>query len=127
MPISFELLGEPNPRRQRLRNVGDGGICFSTDQPLQPGREIRVRIPLFDRAFEFPGRVAWCRSTGAGFEVGVCFASRQQRFTARMLEQLVYIEDYRAQVRRAEGRRLTSEQAAAEWIERFAGQFPGLH
>lgn len=127
LPIRFELQGDLPQRDDRLRNVSEGGLCFATELALDPGLPIRVTIPVFGQQFAIEGTVAWCREAAAGFEVGVHFVSRQDRFSVRMVEQLCYIEDYRMQVEREQGRRLTSEQAAQEWIERFAGQFPGLH
>ncbi|MDJ0740284.1 MAG: PilZ domain-containing protein, partial [Gammaproteobacteria bacterium] len=94
---------------------------------LDRGQPLRLTIPLLGQAFEIDGCVAWCRPTSDSFEVGVRFLSPQDRFNVRMVEQLCYIEDYRQQVAREEGRSLSSEQAAEEWIERFAEHFPGLH
>lgn len=127
MPIRYDLQGDAPPHQDLLRNVGEGGLCFATELALDPGLRIRVTIPLFGDQFETEGTVAWCRPSGDRFEVGVRFSSPQDRFSLRMVEQLCYIEDYRMQVEREEGRRLTSEQAALEWIERFADQFPGMH
>jgi len=42
----------------------------------------------------------------------------------RMIEQICYIEHYRKEVLLNEGRRITSEQAALEWIEKYAQDFP---
>jgi hypothetical protein len=41
-----------------------------------------------------------------------------------MVEQICYIEHYRKEVRATQGRVLTAEEAAREWIERNAGRFP---
>jgi len=40
-----------------------------------------------------------------------------------MIEQLCHIERYRWKVQKEEGRLLTSEEAAVEWISRYAGVF----
>jgi hypothetical protein len=127
MPIRFALQGEVAGRLDRLRNVGRGGLCFGSVVALDPGCAIRVTIPLLGEQYEADGVVAWCRAVGSRYEVGVRFLTRQDRFSVRMVEQLCYIEDYRQQVARDEGRELTSEEAAAEWIERFAEHFPGPH
>jgi hypothetical protein len=42
----------------------------------------------------------------------------------RMIEQLCYIDHYKQSVELNEGRTLTGEEAAMEWIEKFAGKFP---
>jgi len=127
MPIRFELRNGQPSREEQLRNVSEGGLCFATGTALDPGRAIRVIIPVLGQRFEIDGVVAWCCSATPAFEVGVQFATPQDRFCVRMVEQLCYIEDYRMQVEREEGRKLSSEQAAQEWIARFAGQFQGPH
>ena len=127
MPIRFDLQGDRTCCDERLCNVSEGGLCFVTKVMLDTGLAIRVTIPVLGEQFAADGIVAWCRSVGRGYEVGVRFVSQQDRFSVRMVEQLCYIEDYRRQVEREEGRHLTSEQAAEEWIERFADRFPGLH
>ena len=127
MPIRFDLQGDVDHHDDYLRNVSEGGVCFATEVTLDPGQAIRLTIPLLGQSYEIEGNVAWCREAHCGYEVGVRFRSSQDRFSARMVEQLCYIEDYRQQVAREEGRQLSSEEAANEWIERFAEQFPGLH
>jgi len=127
MPIRFELHGERLWHDDYLRNVGEGGLCFATAIALDPDLAIRLTIPVLGEQYVIDGAVAWCRQTTSGYEVGVRFFTPQDRFCVRMVEQLCYIEDYRLQVETEERRRLSSEQAAQEWIERFADQFPKLH
>jgi hypothetical protein len=127
MPIRFDLQHDVDHHDEYLRNVSEGGLCFSSDVALDPGQSIRLTIPLLGKSHEIDGTVAWCRRSGGDYEVGVRFRSTQDRFSARMVEQLCYIEDYRQQVALEEGRRLSSEEAAKEWIERFAEHFPDLH
>lgn len=127
MPIRFELLDGRPWRDEQLRNVGEGGLCFSTGIALDSGIAIHIIIPVLGQQFELDGTVAWCRPAAEGYDVGVQFATPQDRFCVRMVEQLCYIEDYRQQVERDEGRHLSREQAAEEWIARFAGGFPGPH
>jgi hypothetical protein len=45
-----------------------------------------------------------------------------------MVEQICFIEHYKNEVLETEGRALTSEQAAAEWIEKYgaAGSHPEI-
>ena len=50
----------------------------------------------------------------------------QDAFLARMVEQICHIEDYRQSVCRVEGRRLSAEEAAVEWIAQYAAQFPDI-
>jgi hypothetical protein len=41
-----------------------------------------------------------------------------------MVEQVCHIETYRRTVAGTEGRELSAEQAALEWIAKFAASFP---
>lgn len=127
MPINFELQADLPRQANYLRNVSEGGLCFDSSVALELNVAIRVIIPLLGQQYEAEGAVVWCEPSPDGFAIGVRFFSAQDRFCVRMVEQLCYIEDYRLQVEREEGRTLSSEQAADEWIARFADQFPGLH
>lgn len=44
-------------------------------------------------------------------------------FKARMLAQISRIDEYRRQIARSEGRELSRDEAAREWIHRFAEEF----
>jgi phage tail tape-measure protein len=41
-----------------------------------------------------------------------------------MVEQLCYIEQYKQMVKTLEDRNISGEEAAMEWIEKYAGEFP---
>lgn len=126
IPIDYQLQGRARHYHDRMRNIGEGGLCFASAAELEPGTSIRLSIPLFAQKFEVDATVAWCQPVSEGHLVGVQFVSPQERICVRMVEQLCYIEEYRLQVGRDEGRALSSEQAAGEWLERFSAQFPLL-
>jgi hypothetical protein len=56
----------------------------------------------------------------------VTFLDADDAFLARMVEQVCHIEDYRKSVQRLEGRALSPEAAALEWIAHHAAQFPDI-
>jgi hypothetical protein len=62
----------------------------------------------------------------SGYELGVTFLDAEDAFRARMVEQLCHIEDYRRSVMRTQGRELSLDEAATEWIEKFAEDFPEI-
>jgi hypothetical protein len=101
-----------------------GGLAFRSDAPLQSGQTIRIRIALAGPVFEAPARVSWLLPSEDCFVVGIDFLDQEDYFRARMVEQLCHIEHYKRSVREHEGRILSGEEAAMEWIRRFAGQFP---
>ncbi|MDQ2694012.1 MAG: PilZ domain-containing protein [Pseudomonadota bacterium] len=110
-------------RREHLANISFGGLCCESDKDLARGSLVKVRIPLVRPPFEATGKVIWCAPANGRFKVGVQFLE-EDAFRARMVEQVCYIEKYRAAVQESEGRRLSSEEAAVEWIGKYAAEFP---
>ena len=98
----------------QTQDISLGGLAVHSEVHVEP-------------AFEARARVAWCRPCrdGAGHEVGISFLDPEDVFRARMVAQVCYIEDYRRSIARAEGRELSSEEAAGEWIAKYAHKFPG--
>ncbi|HXK55480.1 MAG: PilZ domain-containing protein [Gammaproteobacteria bacterium] len=123
MPIEFSLELKNQACRERLVNISSGGLAFSTQRGVRPGAAIHIKIPLGAYHFDADGRVVWCHQTDHRFEVGVRFDDPQSEHKAQMIDQLCHIERYRWKVQDEEGRQLTSEEAAAEWISRYANAF----
>jgi hypothetical protein len=107
-------------------NVSLGGLSFEAKDSLEPGRLVRVRISHLRPEFESLARVAWCVARNGAFEVGVSFLDADDAFRARMVEQVCHIESYRQAMLEQHGRRLSAEEAAMEWISRFAEGFPAI-
>jgi len=108
----------------RLRDVSRGGLCFNADCPVSKGTPIHIEIPIEHPPYEADGTVAWCRPEGDHFAVGVQFDEPSTHYSVRMVEQVCHIEHYRTSILEREGRKLSSEEAATEWVERYAAQFP---
>lgn len=113
-----------NGTQHRARNLSLGGLSFHSDAELTLGSVVNLRINSVEPAFESAARVVWCRPVVTGFDLGVAFLNPEDAFRARMVEQVCHIESYRRKLISDEGRTLTPEAAAREWIARFAGSFP---
>ena len=111
----------------KLNNVSLGGLSFLSSQPLPGASQVSVTFPLLDQQHSLTGKVVWNRKQAQGYEIGLQFDDPDQLYCLRMIEQVCHIEHYRREVEIREGRRLNSEEAASEWISRFAGKFPGLN
>lgn len=125
VPIEVRTVTEKPVLTQPGLNVSEGGISFWSDVDLPIGSAIEIRIPAVYPPFEAHARVVWHRQENGRFCIGAEFLDANAAFRARMVEQVCAIEEYRRQVFRDEGRRLTRDEAASEWIGRFAGRFPG--
>ena len=124
VPLEVERTGQAAAQQEHGVNVGHGGLAFESATCPVVGEMLRIRIPSVEPPFEGNARVVWCRPEGSNFLVGVQFLDAPAAFRSRMVQQVCSIENYRREVREREGRVLTSQQAADEWIERFAGRFP---
>jgi Tfp pilus assembly protein PilZ len=125
--IPIELLHKTCSVREknRLNNISLGGLAFSSTQNWQQGTIIGIRIPLIDPEFETTGKVVWCQKKNTQFDVGVEITNTYDAFRVRMVEQVCQIEKYRNQLKQ-QGRILSSEEAATEWITYYAAEFPSL-
>lgn len=127
IPIEISIDQEGAGSAFQTQDISLGGLAVHSDVAVEPGSLIEVRIPYVQPAFVARALVAWCRPRrgGSGHEVGVSFLDAQDVFLARMVTQICYIEDYRKSIAREEGRELSSEEAAGEWIAKYASKFPG--
>jgi len=129
LPLVYRRTENDTSHDSRLCDVAPGGICIECQEPFDPGTELLLSIPAIagDRAFR--GRVVWSNRSAPGersYQVGLCFPSDGDAFRARMIEQICQIESYRRRIESREGRRLSADDAAREWIERHAADFPSL-
>lgn len=124
VPIEVRVVADGDATTRHGVNVSFGGLAFESDGYIEPGSTIDIRIAAVEPVFEAHARVAWCRRERTCFQVGVQFLDSSDAFRSRMIEQVCSIERYRREVRRNEGRILSTEEAAVEWINKYAGRFP---
>jgi hypothetical protein len=124
IPITYSLADVVETDKNYLRDISRGGLCFHVPRPLQEGARIHIEIPVAAPAVAVDGTIVWCQPEEDEFAVGARFDDGDDEFKIRMVEQVCYIEHYRNEVYHRDGRQLTSDQAAAEWITTNAGLFP---
>ena len=126
IPIQFQIDELAINDTEYLNNVSFGGLSFRSKVRVKAGTVIAIKIPFVQPSFEAHARVKWCRKRGEHFNVGAVFIDSEEAFQARMVEQICHIEHYKREVELKEGRHLTGEQAALEWINRYADKFPEI-
>jgi hypothetical protein len=120
--IEIAVVGELS-KEVMTNNLSEGGLCFFTNTPVKMGAVVDLRIPNVREDYICEGVIVWQRIEKADeFEVGVKFTNDEDYFRVRMVEQICQIENYRKRLASV-GRHLSSEAAAAEWIERYAADF----
>jgi hypothetical protein len=123
--MANESTSTANALKEPLRNISLGGLCFLADCAFEPGTSIMVRIDLVRPVFRGGARVVWCRrSDDLHYDVGVQFQDPNTGARARIVEQICHIEQYKHDMLEAEGRHLSGEEAAIEWIHKYADDFP---
>ena len=125
--VPIEVIPEenaaPNSSHQ-LQNFSHGGLSFISQATQKPGSLVKIRIPFVQPPFETVAIVKWCNANAGQYEIGVEFFDANDEFKVRMVEQICHIEHYKNEVLIKEGRKLSGQEAALEWIEKFAGDFP---
>lgn len=125
IPIEFDIEGESHGL-DSLKDVSFGGLSFNSRQRIPAGSQISITISFVDPPFQSSVKVKWCRKQGDSYIVGVSFIDPEDAYRARMIEQVCHIEHYKREVLEKDGRDLTGEEAASEWINRYAHKFPKL-
>lgn len=126
IPIEFSVEGLSDNNQESLHDVSYGGLSFTSQSRIRPGSTISITIRFVKPAFQTTALVKWCRKQGDSYDVGVAFNDPEDAYRARMIEQVCHIEQYKREALLKEGRQLTGEQAANEWIRRFAARFPKI-
>lgn len=124
IPIEFQQDTQALHQNETLTNISQSGLAFHSHSELAVGTVLLLRITLYQPPYQARARVAWCRPTEVGFDVGAELLDPNDIFRSRMIEQLCHIEHYKQMVLRTQGRQLSGQQAALEWISKFAEQFP---
>ena len=124
IPIEVCSESQRDPVKRQVHNVSLGGLAFQSDRAAEMGAIVDVRIAFVQPMFETKARVVWSSEHEDGYELGVEFLTPEDAFRARMVEQLCYIETYKKVILQTEGRELTAEEAAMEWIGKYASRFP---
>ncbi len=124
IPLLYRRVENEDFHKDHMKDISQGGLCFFANDKIETGWNIEIEIPVSHPAFKATGTVVWCRNVHGKHEVGVQFADIETEFAVRLVEQICHIEEYRTEVRLREGRLLSSEDAAREWIRTRAEEFP---
>jgi hypothetical protein len=129
VPIAIREQRQQNEElRSRIADLAEGGLCFVSPRPFQPGDALEVSLPVGDRRFTLVGTVVRCTPSEAGeFAVGMMFLSPEMSFRVKLAEQVLRIEELRLELSRERGAEVSREEAAERWVERHARDFAELY
>jgi len=124
IPIEYEISGKEKDKKDISKNISIGGICFQSKACIDNGVSLSISIPIITPTFNIQGNVVWCLQHEDHADIGVEFIDPDDGVRTRIVEQICYIKQYQKEIYEKEKRTLTDEQAAKEWIEKFAKNFP---
>ncbi len=126
IPLEYKLESLDDSATLNLNNVSYGGVSFNSQEPIKTGSVIELKILFVQPEFVSKCQVTWCQLEGEYYVIGAMFLKQDDLYMARMVEQICHIEHYKNEIMRREGRCMSGEQAATEWISKFASSFPKL-
>jgi len=126
IPLEYKLESLEDSATLNLNNVSYGGVSFNSDEPIKIGSIIELKILFVQPEFVSKCQVTWCQMEADYYVIGAMFLEQNDVYMARMVEQICHIEHYKNEVKRREGRVMTGEEAANEWIAKFASNFPKI-
>ena len=124
IPIDIYPDHSPVGSPEILINISHGGVSLRSQARILPGTIVNLTVHVSKHDERVRGRVVWCRDLDKGYDIGVEFLSTKDSYAVRMVEQVCHIEHYRLKVKEQQGRDLSSEEAAMEWIAENASDFP---
>ncbi len=124
VPIEYHLKGRWGQKREHLNNISTSGLSFRSKEFIGEGTEITVNIPCIKPVLKAKGIVVRCHKRNDFYDVAIKFLDKDSESIIRNIEQICYIEKYRKDIFETEGRELSGEEAASEWITKYAKDFP---
>ncbi|MCB4791349.1 MAG: PilZ domain-containing protein [Elusimicrobia bacterium] len=124
IPIKIQLGDIVFDKTEYLNDISMSGLSFKSKSPIDKETIIYIKIPLLKPVFEAKGKVVWCKKAEGYYNVGIKFIEIADSFKLRMVEQICHIEKYKKEICKNENRQVTGEEAALEWIRKYAKSFP---
>jgi len=125
IPIEVRLLSG-GCESTEVSDISLGGLSFVFHWSIACGVEVAVRVPGLAEHIDLSGRVVRFEQDGENWLIGIVFEGRDAVFRMRMVQQICHIEDYRRRVMEIDGREISGEAVAEEWVALYAANFPRL-
>ncbi|NQT32249.1 MAG: PilZ domain-containing protein [Candidatus Omnitrophica bacterium] len=127
-PLEFQVSDEETEKTETV-NVSEGGLMFISKKYVEPGKKIKLNMPLYDKVFTISAEVVHCEKeeTTKLHRIGVAFVSYADAFKVKLIEQIYLIEEYRELRSLQLGREISLQEASKEWIKRYSERFEKLY
>lgn len=127
VPIVVHLRNHGGDLHSRVADISEGGVAFTSTQPLNVGNALDVELPVEATRFKLTGKVASCNTMPDGyFRVGVAFVEAAMSFRMKLAEQVLRISQLQKRLTRERGVPVSQQEAAQIWVEQYAATFADL-
>ncbi|MCP4401381.1 MAG: hypothetical protein GY801_29290 [bacterium] len=116
IPIEYSLAEVVAHQKEYLHNISIEGLCFRSHSCIEKGTTVYIAIPLLTPVFQEKATVAWCAKKNDSYDIGVEFVGNDTKSHADIVQQMCDIEDYKHEILHKDGRKLSGEEAAVEWL-----------
>lgn len=124
IPIHVASESVQEYQHHQIKDVSEGGLCFSCANHFNMGDKVQITISICHPDFDAEGIVRWCKQNENDYLIGIVFLEKDVFFAMRMVEQVCHIENYRQEMFKQTGIEMSTEDAAMEWIKKYASEFP---
>lgn len=121
--IPVVIINDNKEFQFHLLNVSLGGLACKGEQKFEINTSVSIRIPNLASEYSAQGRIAWCKKVEDLFEIGIEHTGEKDKARLLMVEQISHIEHYRNETMLSEGRELSGEEAAKEWLVKYGEEY----
>ena len=126
VPIQLRMESRSDNYVSESKDISLGGLCFIWPSKLTRGSLLTISIPVKEKVFDVRGRVAYSTpyKKSAQYRTGASLVDAPHAFKARLAEEVLHIIEYQKTLSRQLGYDLTEEEAAKQWVTKYAEKFP---
>lgn len=124
IPLDCAITSSQPYINAHVSGVHEGGMVFEAQSTLPIGAKVMLTVNLNGADLALHGVITHCIQVADNkCDVGVQFEQDNEHYAMRMIEQACHIEHYR-RIANKRGRSLSEDEAAQEWIAKYAASFP---
>jgi hypothetical protein len=121
IPLDLQVVEQPQVPDNSIMPLD---LVCKSPAMLASGLQVSIRADGLLNAPSITGQILWCHACHDHYELHIRFSSDEHAQRMRMFEQVCHIHHYRQSVQEHQGRTLSDDEAALEWIAKYAALFP---
>jgi hypothetical protein len=127
VPLRCAVKTQADTDAAGLRNISDGGAAFFSSRKYRKGQAVEMTFPIFKQCPVIKGKIIWSmadKEAPGQYINGLKYADPRDKKVNRIVEQICHIMSYRVMQEHLTGKVLSADEAAKEWISKYADSFP---